>query len=487
METFRRTSTPSAILVALALAAAAGPVAQGQDLAAPIGTGPGAVQDVRLPQRAPRPSAPSGGGSAYAGVAIRVLWWDCTPEYGGQAPDALRQAMSDHLDNYAGGGVFDSTYVSSEIAGTFAPHMASNNYDVIVFDCTTSSGPLNADDQAALTTFYDTHRNVLLDGNLYVRSAVANATSIFPGINGCTGDYTVNEVWQLADRGGGVMIGTDHDCCHGMPNYLLDAMIPDAEFSGSTSPSVDGQFNGVDLLEAIANVSVFDLFAHWDSLPSQGVAPTGMFTNVFGDPVELFSQVDVADDPGGGPQFSYVSTTWEPSGDGPEFDCNDNGILDSTDILNQTSEDKNLNTIPDECEEISTAYCTPGVVNSTGGPAGIMVLGSTAAADRDLTLTAFGLPVGELCLFVTSQNQGLIVNPGNHTGNLCVVRPGFARFARHVVTSDASGLGSMTLTPWRIPTSPSQSILAGQTWNFQAWYRDGSDCNLTDAASVDFQ
>ena len=28
---------------------------------------------------------------------VNVLWWDSTPEYGGQAPDALRQQMSDYL------------------------------------------------------------------------------------------------------------------------------------------------------------------------------------------------------------------------------------------------------------------------------------------------------------------------------------------------------------------------------------------------------
>ena len=486
METsFRRVSSSCAIL--LAALTAAGSVASGQDLATPLSVPERAVLDSGPSQPRPVRRAPSGGSTYAGGAPTRVLWWDCTPEYGGQAPDALREKMSDHLDDFGGGGVFDSTYVASEIAGTFAAHMASNDYDVIVFDCTPMSITFDAADQAVLTTFYDAHRNVLLDGNLYVRSIVANETSDFPGVNGCTGDYTVNEVWQLAQRGGGVMIGTDHNCCHAAPNFLLDAMIPDAEFSGYTTPSVDGQFNGADLIDALTMVSVFDLFAHWDSLVSQGVAPTGVFTDVFGGTVELSSQVDVADDPGGGEQFPYVSTSWMPSGDGTAFDCNGNGVLDSIDISNGTSEDKNLNLVPDECEEISARYCTPGVDNSTGGPGGIMALGSTLAADRDLTLTAYGLPPGELCLFITSPNQGLVVNPGNHTGNLCVVRPDFARFTDHLTTSGSDGLASMNLHPWRVPTTQVQPILAGQTWNFQGWYRDGAACNITDAVSVDFQ
>lgn len=475
-----RAPRPRTVLAASTLVfAATGAPAGGQDVAMPPGDGTAdAAQRSAITTR----------GSSYAGNgAYRVLWWDCTPEYGGQAPDALRQAMSDHLDAYGGGGVFESTYVSSEISGTFAVHMQTNDYDVIVFDCTPTTIPFNAADQAAVTTFYATHRNVLLDGNLYVRSAVGNETSVFPGINGCTGDYTVNEVWQLAQRGGGVMIGTDHDCCHAGPGYLLDGMIPDADFSGSTSPSVDGQFNGADLIDSLTTVSVFDLFDHWDSLPSQGIAPTGVFTDVFGGQVELYSQVDVADDPGGGEQYPYVSTTWPPSGDGTLFDCNGNGVLDSIDISNGVSEDKNRNTVPDECEEIATRYCTPGVVNSTGAPGGIMALGSTFAADRDLRLTAYDLPTGELCLFIASPNQGLVVDPGNHTGNLCVVRPEFARFGQHLATSDADGLASMMLHPWRVPTAQPQPILAGQTWNFQAWYRDGTSCNITDAVQVDFR
>jgi len=183
----------------------------------------------------------------------------------------------------------------------------------------------------------------------------------------------------------------------------------------------------------------------------------------------------------------YISTSWLPGGDGPAFDCNSNGILDSTDIMNGTSEDRNLNVVPDECEVISTQYCSPGVPNSTGNPAGIIALGSTTAADEDLQLTAYDLPVGELCLFFASPNQGLVANPGNHMGNLCVTRTELARFVRNIVTSDADGLGTMDLDPWIMPTNPNQVIMAGQTWNFQAWYRDGSVSNFSDAATVTFQ
>ena len=30
-------------------------------------------------------------------------------------------------------------------------------------------------------------------------------------------------------------------------------------------------------------------------------------------------------------------------------------------------------------------------------------------------------------------------------------------------------------------------VLAGETWNYQAWYRDGNTNNFTDAVSITFQ
>jgi hypothetical protein len=65
--------------------------------------------------------------------------------------------------------------------------------------------------------------------------------------------------------------------------------------------------------------------------------------------VELWSQVDVADFVGG-PKLSYISTSWQPGGVAPLFDCNTNGILDSQDIASGFSMDDNGNGIPDECD-----------------------------------------------------------------------------------------------------------------------------------------
>lgn len=298
---------------------------------------------------------------------IKVLWWDSTPTYGGQASDSLREEMCNYLSDFNGGGVFECSYVSNMTQGTFSTHMASNSYDVIVLDSTNSQSSFNSADLNALTNFYSTHPAVLLDGILYIRSINYNATTDFPGINESTGGLTVNEVFQLYTHGGGIMVGTDHTGYHVEANMLIGAMIPGASFSGCTYPSVDGQFNGDDLLNALAIVSPFDLFEHWDSVPTEGIAPTGNFTDIYGNAVTLYSQVDVADDPGGGPKFSYISTSWEPSGEGPQFDCNNNGILDSIDIKLGTSQDCDGNGIPDECDPDCNQNGSPDACDIANG------------------------------------------------------------------------------------------------------------------------
>ncbi len=267
--------------------------------------------------------------NAYS-APYSVLWWDSTPTYGGQAADSLRQEMSDYLTNYDGGSLFDSTYVSSETPGTLATHLMSNTYDVIVFDATSGSQKFSASDLTAVQNHYASKSNILLDGSLYIRSINFNATTDFPGTNAALGGLTINEIHQLATRGGGIMIGTDHNCCQVDANQVLGAVVPGAAFTGLTIPSTDGVFYGSDMLNSEVPIAAVDVFNHWDSVPSQAVAATGTFMDFMGDEITLYSQVDVADKPGGGPKFSYISTSWKPGAgitdvddDTPGGDAND--------------------------------------------------------------------------------------------------------------------------------------------------------------------
>jgi hypothetical protein len=55
-------------------------------------------------------------------------------------------------------------------------------------------------------------------------------------------------------------------------------------------------------------------------VPTEAIAPTGVFADFLGNSITLYSQVDVADDPGGGPKFSYISTSFDVRGGDVDVD-----------------------------------------------------------------------------------------------------------------------------------------------------------------------
>lgn len=246
-------------------------------------------------------------------ASFSVLWWDSTRNNHGPIGDIFRQEMSDFLNEFDGGELFDSTYVSSKIGGKFATHLESNSYDVIVLDSGNPFvGVFNEVDRTALQEHYSSNSNLMLDGSLLIRSLDRVPETDFPGTNGALGGFLANQVYQLAERGGGTLIGTDHNAFQPDGNKMLSAVVPDAAFSGITNPSTDGVFYGTDLLNSATSVAPINIFNHWSSIPSQGVSPTGDFIDFLGNDITLYSQVDVANKPGGGPKLSYISTNWEP-------------------------------------------------------------------------------------------------------------------------------------------------------------------------------
>lgn len=246
-------------------------------------------------------------------ASFSVLWWDSTAWGNGLFADPLRQEMSDFISDLDDGELFSSTYISSKTPGAFATHMTSNSYDVIVFDTgNRETVVFNEADRAALQAHYSNNSNLMLDGTFLIRNLNYVPATDFPGPNGALGGLLANQVYQVAARGGGIMIGNDHYVHQSDGNMILSAIVPDAAFSGLTNPSTDGVFYGTDLLNSIASVAPADVFTHWSSIPNQGITPTGDFTDFLGNPITLYSQVDVADQPGGGPKHSYISTSWQP-------------------------------------------------------------------------------------------------------------------------------------------------------------------------------
>ena len=140
--------------------------------------------------------------------------------------------------------------------------------------------------------------------------------------------------------------------------------------------------------------------------------------------------------------------------------------------------------------EIGARYCTP-VANSTGRPALMNLQGSALVADNNVTLTAEFLPPNQFGFFLGSMTQGFDQQPGGSQGNLCLDGQ-IARFDEPSEIANAGPSGTFSI-PIDLTVIPGPmglvSVMAGETWNFQAWYRDvnpGAVSNFTDAISVTF-
>jgi len=142
---------------------------------------------------------------------------------------------------------------------------------------------------------------------------------------------------------------------------------------------------------------------------------------------------------------------------------------------------------------IGASYCSPANGNTSGGPASITALGSTTVATNTVTLRAGDMPVNQFGFFLTSMTQGLVMNPGGSNGNLCLSGT-IGRYvtAGQIKNSGAGGTFDLALDLTLTPAGPVfVSIAAGETWNFQCWFRDTGpmgqpQSNFTDGRSITF-
>lgn len=137
------------------------------------------------------------------------------------------------------------------------------------------------------------------------------------------------------------------------------------------------------------------------------------------------------------------------------------------------------------CRDVIGTTVCESLPNSTGLVGGMVASGSAVAADNTLTLTAFDLPANEMGYVVNSMTLGMI--PARQ-GILCID----AGFGRHNAQTGNSGTDGVIITPIDLTALPRSSTppvaaMAGETWYFQLWHRDGSDSNFTDAVGITFQ
>ncbi len=138
--------------------------------------------------------------------------------------------------------------------------------------------------------------------------------------------------------------------------------------------------------------------------------------------------------------------------------------------------------------DVGEAYCGPANLNSSGQPAVISAHGCSQVGENRLTLEATALPADRFGYFLASRTQAFRPLPPGSQGVLCL-GGNIARFARQVGSTGAAGLLTLEVDLTSIPFTPPHSVVAGETWNFQAWFRDenlGATSNFTDGVAITF-
>jgi len=134
--------------------------------------------------------------------------------------------------------------------------------------------------------------------------------------------------------------------------------------------------------------------------------------------------------------------------------------------------------------EVGASYCSANV-NSTGAAAFLRAAGSCDVLENDIELEALSLPPHQFGYFLLSQAQAFVANPGGSQGNLCLGGT-IGRFQAQVQNAGPDGVMLLEVDLSAVPLFG--SILAGETWNFQCWYRDlGGTSNFTDGVEIPFR
>ena len=141
-----------------------------------------------------------------------------------------------------------------------------------------------------------------------------------------------------------------------------------------------------------------------------------------------------------------------------------------------------------EGQPIGTNYCT-AVANSTGVPAEFSASGTNTVAQNNLVLECSDVPGNSFSFFLTSMTQGVSMNPGGSQGTLCL-SGAIGRYvgAGQIQNSGPAGVVSLAVDLAQHPTPTGLiGVQAGETWNFQCWYRDAVGGSATSNFSDGFE
>jgi hypothetical protein len=128
-------------------------------------------------------------------------------------------------------------------------------------------------------------------------------------------------------------------------------------------------------------------------------------------------------------------------------------------------------------------------INSTGWWPNLEASGSDNVADNDFTLSADGLPNQSFGFYLNSTGFGQFSPPGS-AGQVCIGSGGIGRFVRpgEIQSSGTTGYTELSVDLTDLPRpNGTATVMAGEGWAFQYWYRDLGSSNFTNAVMVWFE
>ncbi len=143
-------------------------------------------------------------------------------------------------------------------------------------------------------------------------------------------------------------------------------------------------------------------------------------------------------------------------------------------------------------QTVGQNYCSTAP-NSTMLAASMSATGSVQVSANDITLECAEMPAFVFGFFIASRTQGFVMNPGMSDGNLCL-GGSIGRYvgAGQIMNTGGAGSISLTVDLQAIPQPNGPvSAAAGDTWNFQCWFRDAGlsgtgTSNFSDGLSITF-
>lgn len=134
---------------------------------------------------------------------------------------------------------------------------------------------------------------------------------------------------------------------------------------------------------------------------------------------------------------------------------------------------------------VGTRICWPAEVNSTGLPSDMRAVGSASIVANGLGLEAAAIPPNTFGIFIAARTE-LKGAPFlmNSSGRLCI-GPEIGRgVGGAILDSGAAGMITTAVDFSALPTpSGPVQVLTGETWFFQAWFRDSGPAGPTSNTS----